>query len=163
MALWATWGSCFVSKGGCQYTQPLFNTSDDGWQWGRFIGRRFGERSNVVFVLGGDISEPVQPLSRTMVYRGALMFLQRLTCHTTRACQCKRAVHNTRSMKCASGLQHSCRDEWLKCVVHVALRLQLQAWRKELLKELPRGLLARAQATVRVTMTAQTHCGASSS
>lgn len=79
MALWATWGSCFISKGGCQYTQPLFNTSDDGWQWGRFIGRRFGERSNLVFVLGGDISEPVQPLSHTMVYRGALL-LQRV-CH----------------------------------------------------------------------------------
>ena len=162
MALWATWGSCFVSKGGCQYTQPLFNTSDDGWQWGRFIGRRFGERSNVVFVLGGDISEPVQPLSRTMVYRGALMFLQRLTCHTTRARQCKRAAHITRSM-CQWSATRSSRDEWLKCVVHVALRLQLQAWRKELLKELPRGLLARAQATVRVTTTAQTHSGASSS
>jgi hypothetical protein len=72
VALWPAWGSCFVSKGGCSWDTPLhsiFNTSDAGWQWGRFIGQRYGRRPNVLYVLGGDIAEPVTPEQRKAVYR----------------------------------------------------------------------------------------------
>ena len=61
VALWATWGSSFISKGGGQYSFHLFSEPEQGFAHGRFIGRRFGARPNLIFVLGGDIALPVDP------------------------------------------------------------------------------------------------------
>ena len=69
VALWATWGSSFISKGGGQYSFHLFSEPEQGFAHGRFIGRRFGARPNLIFVLGGDIALPVDPAPQVAIYR----------------------------------------------------------------------------------------------
>ncbi len=42
---------------------------EQGYAYGRFVGRRFGTRTNLLFVLGGDIQLPVSPAPQVAVYR----------------------------------------------------------------------------------------------
>lgn len=51
-AVLPTWGS-YLWKNEGQRADPLFDP-DNAWQYGDWLGRRYGDRGNVIWVLGGD-------------------------------------------------------------------------------------------------------------
>lgn len=52
VALLPSWGS-YLWKNEGQRADPLFNP-DNAWQYGYWLGQRYGKRSHIVWVLGGD-------------------------------------------------------------------------------------------------------------
>eukprot|EP01006_Ploeotia_vitrea_P003375 TRINITY_DN112511_c0_g1_i1.p1 TRINITY_DN112511_c0_g1~~TRINITY_DN112511_c0_g1_i1.p1 ORF type:complete len:351 (+),score=25.91 TRINITY_DN112511_c0_g1_i1:416-1468(+) len=52
-----------------RWKYPYMTTKEEAYNYGLFIGKRYKDNSNIVWVLGGDIQEPINPPSKIWLYR----------------------------------------------------------------------------------------------
>lgn len=65
IALLPTWGEWVIPRG----KEPLFNSAQDAYQYGRFISQRLKNYPNIIWVLGGD-RHPTERKNGVAIWRG---------------------------------------------------------------------------------------------